>query len=142
MSAARVGRQKRRNNSLEGVSVEEIQQLWKKAQEHMVVPVHPDACYEWTGRRHLGRPAVFSSRRGPSGSTSGVAVHAYMLAYYMRHGVVYEEGSGISHLCHNSECTNPNHLVIENNGVNQARRYCLCSTWVQVSSTQRIQHTA
>ena len=70
-----------------------------------------------------------------SGSTLGVPVMSYKQKNYRPHRIAchlgpncihfpYTEKAEASHLCHNSLCYNPWHLVFENSKINRSRYCC------------------
>ena len=72
---------------------------------------------------------------GGRGSTRGVPVMSYLARNYRPHRVAchigplcdnfpYFDGAEASHLCHNSLCFNPLHIVFEPSKINRSRYCC------------------
>lgn len=51
-------------------------------------------------------------------------VSTHILGLYARSGLVYVAGYHVSHLCANSLCFNEDHLVYEDEVINQSRKRC------------------
>lgn len=87
-------------------------------------------CVEWLGCKDKCGYGV-KRVRWPDGSVFLERVHrvAYMCdRRLLHHQVPQLNGDGlqldVSHLCHNTVCINPAHLVLETHSVNMSRRYC------------------
>jgi len=73
--------------------------------------------------RSRGRQSRQTRPYFPSGMKS-FRVLVHQLAYLEAKGVVPEAGFDISHLCHQHECCNPDHLIIEPHSINISRIGC------------------
>ena len=65
------------------------------------------------------------ARYKPYPSMPNTRVLVHQLSVLASTGERPSPGQDISHLCHNSKCCNPTHLVIENHEVNMSRIGCL-----------------
>jgi hypothetical protein len=81
-----------------------------------------DGYVRWT----IAKKAVETAFKGASPMPTGEqSFYVHQLAYYAKYGTIPTRNhEHLSHLCDDSRCMNPKHLVVESPKVNNSRKNC------------------
>ena len=84
-----------------------------------------DECWVWMGVKTYKTCTIYGKMRARlPGDDKSKYYYIHRLSYMCHHQQILNSKQFISHLCHNSLCFNPAHLVIEDISSNHLRKAC------------------
>ena len=98
--------------------LEMAEQVWLATQANIAPSRHHPDCIE------VSLKGTKNTWDYPNKTFGGRKYQLRKIAYIIKHERLPEEGHDISHRCHNARCISPDHVVSEDNVINQTRKCC------------------